>query len=845
MPAWPAAPAHARFEGAKGQAMTRMSRDYKMAAACEDSAHDRRVLQVARKAAEKVGDDLFRAIARNLAKALSADCVVIGEFAGGAVERVRTLGADLDGQPASFEYELTGSAAARVAAREPCQFLTEVQTRFPSDPLLAQVGAQACVAAPLPDSAGEPVGFIMALYRQPMVDGRLSKDLLDIFSPRAAVELKRKQEEDRLRESEQRYRAFVARNADAMWRFEFERPIDTGLGEEEQIREIYRYGYLAECNESLARLLGAEKPQQLIGARIDDISPLSDPSIRRATLLGVRGGHSLTMIETTILGPDGKRRHMLRSQWGIVEEGKLERIWGTSRDVTDLKHSERALQASEQRMSDLLENIQLAVVMANRASEIVFCNTFFYGLSGWTAEEVSGKDWIELMAPPEERSTLRAMLAGSGFQSEAPFHFESTLLGPDGQRWQFEWDRTMLRNVDGRIEVWAHIGRDVTHHRAIEKQFRESQKLETIGRLAGGLAHSFNNLLAVIMGYSGSLLNERDASDPAYEGLTEIHKAAGKGGELSYRLLAFSKRQPVRRQATNLNTLIADLELMLQRLVGDDVMLTTTLDPALGFARVDQAHFQQVLMNLASNGRDAMPHGGVLTIATRNLEIHGRNPLFPDVSPGSYVTLSVSDTGMGMTADVQSHLFEAFYSTKEPSECTGLGLSSVQGIVWESGGSIVVESACGKGSIFTIFLPGIQWPATYPAVDQALAAVSKRNILLVDDEDEVRKVAARILTQLGYVVLEAASPQRALEIAQDRQHPIHLLLTDVVMPEMNGFELADLVKTYQSGVKVLIMSGYTDPEELARKLSEPGFAYLPKPFMPEELATSVREILER
>jgi CheY-like chemotaxis protein len=284
---------------------------------------------------------------------------------------------------------------------------------------------------------------------------------------------------------------------------------------------------------------------------------------------------------------------------------------------------------------------------------------------------------------------------------------------------------------------------------------------------------------------------------------------------------------------------------MLRRLLGEDVHLTMNLDRALGSVRADAGSLHQVLMNLAVNARDAMPEGGDLTISTSNVVVDPGGPLASAIAPGDSVELTVADTGVGMSDDVRSHLFEPFFSTKEPGKGTGLGLSTVFGIVQQSGGGIVVETELGKGTTFRILLP--RAPAE-PVSDREEASETvtlhgTETILLVEDQQEVRKLAAGILTSLNYTVLIADAPERALELAQDRSRTIHLLLTDVIMPGMPGTELADLIRTYQAGIKVLFMSGYGEASHVSERISRPGFGFLQKPFTPESLAIKLREIL--
>jgi signal transduction histidine kinase/CheY-like chemotaxis protein len=421
------------------------------------------------------------------------------------------------------------------------------------------------------------------------------------------------------------------------------------------------------------------------------------------------------------------------------------------------------------------------------------------------------------------------------------------LLGTDGRRWQFAWDRTALHGTDGEVVAWAHIGRDVTEYRVLESQLRQAQKLATIGRLAGGLAHDFNNLLTVVMGYSAALLHDRDPSDPAYLGLSQIRKAAAKGAELTHRLLAFGRRQVLRPEVLNLNIVIADAEHLIRQLVGDKISLQLDLAPSLWAARLDGACFQQVLMNLAANARDATPRGGRLTIATGNIAIRHAGDPPGGLLPGEYVEVTVSDTGCGMTDEVRSHLFEPFFTTKENGKGSGLGLSTVYGIVQQSGGAIFVDTAAGGGATFRLYFSRVQAVPQKPRQEPVAttAQLGTETILLVEDREDVRRLAGQILRELGYTVLEAEGPARALELAQDRGRPIHLLLTDIVMPEMDGLELASHVQTYQNAVKVLYMSGYADaPQNISEKLAEPGSAYIQKPFTPASLAMTIRQVLD-
>jgi len=811
----------------------------------DSGGQTRTLLQIARKVAATIGTDFFVAIARHLAGALAADCVIVGEFVGGREERCRTAAAWLDDGPAEFDYLLAESATAPVVLGKPTMCRSDVQVRFPSDTLLTSVGAQACIGVPLTDGAAHPIGVLMALYRQPVTSLRTPKDLLDIFAKRAASELVRKQEEEKLRESEQRYRLYIARNADPMWRVEFDAPIPIDLPEQEQFDRIYKTGYLAECNDALAHLLGLEKADQLIGCGLEEIASSADPSVRYATLSAIRSGYRLTTVETSPVDAHGNHRHMLRSQWGIVEDGKLQRVWGATRDITDVKHLENALDASEQRMADLLEAMHLLVVILDPDESVAFCNRYFYRLTGWLANDVLEKSWLKKLIPADEQARVQAELTSAAVSPDRPVHFESALFGADGHRRHIAWDSIILRGADGLTGARAMIGRDITEFKALEEQFRQAQKLAGIGRLAGSVAHDFNNLLTVILGYATALLDKMRPSDLGYIGLSEIRRAAEEGADLSRRLLTFSRRQVLRPRVVGLNDLVKETQPMLGTLIGADIQLTANLGPAAGFVRLDAGYFHQVLLNLVINARDAMPRGGTLTIATTRFEVECIQPHDNVIPPGSYVQLTVADSGTGMTEDVREHLFEPFFTTKETGKGTGLGLSTVYGIVKQSGGHILVDTEPGRGTAFRIYLPRVEEePTPEQAAENHAMPRGTETILLVEDREDVRTLATEALRDLGYTVLEADKPGRAIELSRERPGTIHLLLANVGIPELPVDELADLVKTFHPQIKVLFISGYEE-SAVPGSVSAPGFGYLQKPFTPLSLAVKVREILDR
>jgi two-component system cell cycle sensor histidine kinase/response regulator CckA len=387
---------------------------------------------------------------------------------------------------------------------------------------------------------------------------------------------------------------------------------------------------------------------------------------------------------------------------------------------------------------------------------------------------------------------------------------------------------------------------DVTEGRKVEAQLRHSQKMEAVGRLAGSVAHDFNNLLSVILGYSSMLLTDLKPVDPIRADIDYIRLAGEKAAALTHQLLAFSRQQVLAPRVLDLNEVVQGSERMLSRLLGEDIELIMRYDRNLSRVRVDPGQIDQVVMNLAINARDAMPTGGKLTIETKDVLLDASYVVDHfDVTPGPYVMLAVSDTGVGMSKETQTRIFEPFFTTKDLGKGTGLGLSTVFGIVRQSGGHIWVYSELGGGSTFKIYLPRAEGEETeQPVVALPVTLKGTETILLVEDQDEVRRVAQEILIRHGYHVLAAENAGEALLTCERHQRTIHLLLTDVIMPQMSGRELAERLATIRPDMKVLFMSGYTDRAIINHGILDSGIAYVQKPLAPELLARRVREVLD-
>jgi nitrogen-specific signal transduction histidine kinase len=404
-----------------------------------------------------------------------------------------------------------------------------------------------------------------------------------------------------------------------------------------------------------------------------------------------------------------------------------------------------------------------------------------------------------------------------------------------------------VRDERGALINYVSVQRDVTRELQLEEQYRQAQKMEAIGRLAGGVAHDFNNLLVVIIGYTELLLDRQLGARPWRTYVEQIKKAGEHAAGLVRHLLAFSRQQVLQPEILGLNGVVSNIEPMLRRLIGEDIDLIAKLEPGLGQVKADAGQIEQIILNLAANARDAMPRGGKLIIETANVELDATYlRRHAGVEPGWYVMLAVSDTGIGMDAATQARIFEPFFTTKAQGQGTGLGLATVYGIVKQSGGHIWVYSELGRGTTFKIYLPRVHETARAVKPRPGLLDMppGSETVLVVEDEESVRALTRHILERCGYTVLEAGHGGEALLLAEQRQEPIHLLLTDVVMPHTSGRELADRLAALHPEMKVLYISGYTDQHLVHHGVLEPGMHLLQKPFSPQALAHLVRQVLD-
>jgi two-component system cell cycle sensor histidine kinase/response regulator CckA len=516
------------------------------------------------------------------------------------------------------------------------------------------------------------------------------------------------------------------------------------------------------------------------------------------------------------------------------------------RDISERKQAAKALQESEERFRLTFDQAAVGIAHVSPDGQPLRVNHKFCDIVGYSSEELLARKFQDLTYPGDLEADLahvHRMLAGE-IQT---YSIEKRYVRKDGSLVWVNLTDALVRHSSGEPKYFISVVQDITERKHLEEQFLQAQKMEAVGSLAGGVAHDFNNLLTVIFGYCEILLNGLGGNDPMRREIDEIKTAGERATRLTAQLLAFSRRQVVQPKVTNLNTVVADIEELLHRLIGEDIRLSTTVEAGLGLVKVDRGQIGQVIMNLAVNARDAMPNGGTVTLQATNVcldDEYARSHI--GVQSGPYVMLSVSDTGCGMDAQTKARMFEPFFTTKEQGKGTGLGLSTVYGIVKQHNGHVSVDSTQGMGSTVNIYLPRVD--GTLKACPEPLAEVKvtrgMETILLVEDDDQLRHLASQILRGQGYTVLEAESGAEALLISERHLGPIQLMLTDIVMPGMNGYVLAEQLKSSRSNTTVQFMSGYLGDAVWNQGPVRPDASIVIKPFTPQHLLLRVREALD-
>lgn len=623
---------------------------------------------------------------------------------------------------------------------------------------------------------------------------------------------------------------------------EYQRVLDNSLDVICQMNEVGRF---IQVSAAAKKVWGYE-PEELIASdnSINFVHP-DDQDKTRQALIDVMTGHPTSTFENRYLRKDGTVASMMWSaNWS--EDDKT--FCCVARDISKIKQAEEAARISDSYYRSLVESSPAIVFLSSPdppyTSMYVSPNIekFGYSVDEWFDNP---EIWSILIHPDDRERVLK--ITNAAMNNSLDFEVEYRIIARYGRiHWLHVKGSFIYDGQENKI-AWQGLMLEITKTKELEDQLRQSQKLESVGRLAGGIAHDFNNMLTVIIGYSDSALRSIKEDDPTRNSIEEIKKAGQRSAALTYQLLAFSRQQMLQPKILSINQIISDISTMLERLIGEDIQLITILNPKVGLVEVDPGQFSQIIMNLAVNSGDAMPHGGKLTFETLNVtldEYYARRN--PGVFPGEYVMLAVSDTGIGMSAKTQTHIFEPFFTTKPLGEGTGLGLSTVYGIVQQSGGNIYVYSMEGVGTTFKIYLPRVKDPSiekNIPVTADELP-MGTETILLVEDDEMVRSFTKHLLEIYGYKIITAANGVEALSILEKQDCRADLLMTDVVMPQMGGRELSEKVAEIFPDMEILFTSGYTDDAVVRNGIIEASRNFIQKPFSTDGLIRKIRFILD-
>jgi two-component system, cell cycle sensor histidine kinase and response regulator CckA len=695
-----------------------------------------------------------------------------------------------------------------------------------------QYGLRACWSSPVISRAGGVLGTFAIYYREARSPTDRDRHLVAWSTQLAGIAIERKHAEDHLERQREELQIILDAAPAMIWYKDTEDKI-------------------LRANRAAAESLGLPR-HEIEGRSGSELFLDQAEKYRQDDLEVMRSGQPKLGIHRQVCHPaSGQQRWLIADKIPYRDlDGRIIGVIVFVRDITPQHLAEAALQEAGVRFKTLVEKLPGIIYIAG------------YGLAGpWKyvsprIQESLGfapEEWISnpqawgQQVHPEDRARVLAEEALSR-ETGKDFVSEYRMLTRDGRVVWFRDEACALRDNAGQPDMMQGVMLDITERKNLEERLRQAQKMEAVGRLAGGVAHDFNNALMVIHGYSEMLLESLPPTAVSQrKSAEEIRRASSQAAASTRQLLAFSRMQVLQPEMLDLNTLLTEMCEILRRLLGPGIELILHPGADLGWVKADQSHIEQVILNLAVNARDAMPHGGKLTLSTSRVELEERvgGELFA-MPPGRYVVLMVTDTGIGMDAQTKAHVFEPFFTTKERGKGTGLGLATVYGIVQQSGGWIWVYSEPGQGTSFKIYLPGIaeEIQASGLAKTRLAAVGGSETILLVEDEEAIQELLHVYLTKLGYAVLCAGDGSAALRIAEQHPDPIHLLVSDLAMPKMGGYELARRLRFSNPRIKIMFISGYAEPTPTHRDEIELAAAYLAKPFTFDLIAKRIREVLE-
>ncbi len=697
-------------------------------------------------------------------------------------------------------------------------------------------GLRACWSTPILSSDGTVLGSFAMYYSTPRSPAAAERQLIDLAVHLAGIAIQHALAREKVLASRQQYEALIASIDGIVW---------------EADATAFRFTFVSLQAE---RILGYPVADWLSQPNFwrDHIHP-DDTEWAVAYCASASREMRDHDFEYRAVAADGRVVWLRDIVSVVVEQGVTTKLRGVMVDITESKRGEETRRQAEEKYRSIVENAVEGIFQSTPAGQLLTANSAMARISGFESPEEMLATVTDIGSQLFVEPARRAEMIRALNQDDVVRGFELQHRRRDGSTGWVSETIWVTRDAAGAIQHYTGMVEDITEQRQaaevrglLEAKLRQAQKLEAVGRLAGGVAHDFNNILTAILGVADLLLQDLPPEDRRRGDVLDILDAAHRAAGLTRQLLAFSRQQVLTLERLDLSALVTDGQRLLRRVLGEHIHITTSLDPALGAVEADPGQLEQVLLNLAVNARDAMPNGGRLTITTTNVELDAtRSEPHFEVTPGPYVMLAITDTGVGMDRDTQAHAFEPFFTTKAVGRGTGLGLATVYGIVKQNRGYIWVQSEAGAGTTFTIYLPRIQEAATRLRADPD-QAVSRGTevILLVEDEDAVRRVAQRALERNGYTVVAVSNGKEALDIIRQHEGALDLVVTDLVMPEMGGYRLCEVLRDEGVTVKCLLMSGFSEVDRHERHQLEHELPFLQKPWTVEGLLRKVREVLD-
>jgi PAS domain S-box-containing protein len=698
----------------------------------------------------------------------------------------------------------------------------------------------------------ETIGaMVVQHYTDELAYGERERRILEFMSSQIAVVIERKRSERALRVSNERYQRFLGQSFEGIWRVEFRTPIPVGLPPGEQESLVFAEGYFVECNDVMGRMLGFHRGSEVCGRKIEYFILPTLPANRELTRRFIAGGYQVKEAEVHRTGPDGSENYFLVNLVGIVGNGALVELWGTQRDITERKLAEIRVRESEKKYRSIFEGSQDAIFVATPSGRIIDVN----------------QAAVELFGFPSAADVLSSTTVDSLFMNDAQLEEYRRRLSQDGsvRNVEFELKRrdgdtrvvivSTSAETDARGEVIAHRGflRDLTDRRRLEEQFRQAQKMEGIGTLAGGIAHDFNNLLGIILGFTQLL--ETSPADPERfsKSIETIKRAIERGSGLVRQLLTFARRADPSFHDLNANDVVGELARMLRETFPRSITIEPVLDPDLPSITADHGQLHQALLNLCVNSRDAIldprrrSESGTLTLRTSTVDGAVLRNKFGNALLDRYVDITVADDGVGMDEETRNRIFEPFFTTKQLGQGTGLGLSVVYGVLNSHQGYVDVESRPGEGTSFHLCFPVSD--ALYPPVVRVSESAAEipagsETILVVEDEEMLRDLLRTFLEGNGYHVLTAQNGEEGLEVFRSHREEIALILSDMGLPRLGGWEMFQQMKELDAGVKVILASGYFDPNLKMDLLKAGAKDFIQKPYVPDTILRRIREVID-